>query len=902
MVSFNELSPQARVLWAKSGDDGSSGHSLLCHMLDVAAVAEVLLEREPAASRRWAADALGLEEPNAPRWVAALVGLHDFGKAIPGFQVKWSDGLQSVAAHGLPFSQHSLRVHNHSAATAALLPEQLRAVAGIEHGGWIHHVLQAISAHHGYNFLPREIADSFPGREGAGWGQARARLFQAYWSVLAPVGKPAREELSQPVVQWLAGLTAVADWIGSNTDWFPKGERHEDAAAYFHEARAKAVDALRAIGWSCGGGLEDAEGDAHTLVSRMLGNKEARARPLQEVADQLLQEANDPSLLLVEAPMGEGKTELAFLAHVRLGRICGHRGLYVALPTQATGNAIFGRLVAFLRAFAHEEKVDVQLVHGGAALNEEVIRLRGVFGAGDDSVASSAWFSQRRRPLLSPNGAGTVDQALFATLNVKHHFVRLWGLANKLVVFDEVHAYDFYTLGLIEKLLRWLQALGCSVVIMSATLPASRRARLLRAWSLDQAAVPDLPYPRVFLGDKKGIRGCAFAARPVPPVALRLVGEALEAIAAEALEALAHGGCGAVIVNTVDRAQALYRLLSESAPADARLMLFHARFPAGQRTEIEQTVLGCFGPDGQRPGRALLIATQVAEQSLDIDFDFMITDLAPVDLVLQRAGRLHRHVRDRPPAHATATLRVAGLDPAVLPDLAGTSWKFVYPPWLLGRTWAILSREQQLRLPEDIDRLVQAVYEDGDLPGDLDPQARDLIDGEWFGEWQAKQQTEQQFARNVAVDPGSEPQTAYADKCRGYEQGEEGIGLPNATRLGDDSISIVPVHRAGEGWAIQPDAEPFDSARSLPDAIAQALYRRQIRVSRKDLVQALQDAEAPQCFLTHPLLRHLKPLVLTEGECRLGRLVVRLDDTLGLLYLTDTAEKDYDGQVIQCSG
>ncbi len=348
---------------------------------------------------------------------------------------------------------------------------------------------------------------------------------------------------------------------------------------------------------------------------------------------------------------------------------------------------MFSRALTFLRSFARETELDVQLVHGGAALNEQVVALRGIHGMPGESVASSAWFSQRRRPLLSPYGVGTVDQALFATLNVKHHFVRLWGLSNRVVVLDEVHAYDTYTSGLIEALLRWLKVMGSSVVLMSATLPAQRRDALLRAWGLDADDIPELSYPRLLLADDRGLRGGTCDSRPLPPIRLQTVGEDLDSLAACALERLRQGGCGAVIVNTVDRAQALYLKLKDQVGTEVRLLLFHARFPADQRSRQEQAVLDSFGQGGERPAGALLIATQVAEQSLDIDFDFMFTDLAPVDLILQRAGRLHRHRRARPTAHQQATLHVAGLAPHGLPDLKSTAWEYVYEPYILGRTW-----------------------------------------------------------------------------------------------------------------------------------------------------------------------------------------------------------------------
>ncbi len=885
MKGFSDLGDPARRLWAKSGE--GFGHGVLAHLLDVAAVAERMLAHEPASTLDWASRALGLERAQVARWVACLVGLHDFGKAIPGFQDKWSEGRQTDEGLGLAFPARSLSVTDHACASAALLWEHLPR-QGIGHLLWIRHALQAISAHHGYNFNQTELNRGKPSFEPPAWSEVRREIFEAYWTVLAPQGAPQIEELSQPAAQWLAGLTSVADWIGSNPEWFPLGERHALLAEHHADACSRADQALQQIGWRAFQPLLTAPSSADRLIGQIVQRPELTARPLQREADRLLDGVQGPALLLVEAPMGEGKTELAFLAHLRLQAANRHRGLYVALPTQATGNALFSRALTFLHGFAANTPLDVQLVHGGAALNEQVLALRGIHGVAGEDVASSAWFSQRRRPLLSPYGVGTVDQALFATLNVKHHFVRLWGLSNRVVVLDEVHAYDTYTSGLIEALLRWLKAMGSSVVLMSATLPAPRRDALLRAWGVAMDEIPELAYPRLLLADERGLQGSTCASRPLPPIQLQAVAEDIDSLVAKALALVQQGGCGALIVNTVDRAQSLYLKLKAQLGSDVALLLFHARFPADQRSQQEQAVLASFGSAGARPAKALLIATQVAEQSLDIDFDFMLTDLAPVDLILQRAGRLHRHRRERPEAHRQATLYVAGLAPAALPDLKNTAWEYVYEPYILGRTWALLSREQELHLPLDIDRLVQAVYDGGGLPADLAEADRAFIEDEAFGTHLGKRQTERMMALNVAIDPQAEPQNAYTQKNRGYEEGEEGLGLPNYTRLGDDSVTLVPVHQVPGGWSLVPGGEAFDLELPLPNALAKQLHARQLKTSRKALVKHAQGEELPRAFSEHPLLRHLKPLRLTDGCLQIGRLAVRLDDELGLVYQRET--------------
>lgn len=887
LTHFSDLSSPARQVWAKSGE--SSGHGLLAHMLDVAAVTETLLSFEPTSTRRWAADAFGLPEAQVMRWLAAVAGLHDFGKAIPGFQNKWPEGMARVQAQGLTFTPRSLSATQHDRATAVLLGELLYPQSQAEMQ-WVRHVLQAISAHHGYNFLETDLRDARPGGEGKEWRAARQEIFAAYWAVLSPQGVPAREALSTPAVEWLAGLTSVADWIGSNPEWFPQGERQDDLQTYAAQAKELAERALQSIGWNRFQPLLSGSAPTEVLLGRVTGQVQALApRPLQVEGEHLLADVQGPALLLVEAPMGEGKTELAFLAHLRLQAANRHRGLYVALPTQATGNALFKRALTFLQQFAGDTTLDMQLVHGGVGLNEDVRHLRDINHSKAESVTASAWFSQRRRPLLSPYGVGTIDQALFATLNVKHHFVRLWGLSNRVVVLDEVHAYDTYTTGLIEALIRWLKSLGSSVILMSATLPRATRDALCRAWQLPSTEVPELPYPRLLLADDRGVSGATFASRVLPPVRLQALDESPEHLAQHAQELLEQGGCGAVIVNTVDRAQTLYRMLKERLGKDARLMLFHARYPADCRSEREREVLACFGKEGERPAKALLIATQVVEQSLDIDFDFMLSDLAPVDLLLQRAGRLHRHERERPAAHAEARLFVAGLQPHRPPELKDTAWQYVYDAYILGRTWALLSRESILQLPQDIDRLVQAVYSQDELPDGLEQQALDFIEVESYGAYRARVNSERQQALNVSIDPAGEPQSAYASKPRGNEEGE-GLGLINRTRLGEEGVALVPVHVRGDGWSLTPDGPVFSPDAPIGDGIARQLLARQLRLSRKAVVRHFASKALPAAFAEHPLLQHLVPLPLEDSGCAIGPgLTLRLDDELGMVYDNNNA-------------
>ncbi|WP_372614043.1 CRISPR-associated helicase Cas3' [Halomonas sp.] len=884
--TFSNLDPAARSIWSKSGYKDGVGHNLLAHLLDVAAVVETLLLLEPESTREWAARVFGLPRESCVRWVAAVAGLHDFGKATPGFAAKWPAGREAIERLGLGFPESACRMSNHSQSTAALLSQPLYTRLGANHG-WIRAVVQAVSAHHGRHFSAGERRAGRPIGEPLGWSLARNQVLSAYWEVLSPPGDITPVELDLVAVNWLAGLTSASDWIASNPDWFPLGERHDELKAYYADALRLAERALKIAGWASAEKLLDWQATTAELLSTIRGEPTA-PRPLQEKGDELLQSAQGPSLLLVEAPMGEGKTELAFLAHLRLQAANQHRGLYLAMPTQATGNALFTRTRRFLEGFVRGS-ADIQLVHGGAAMNEEIRHLRGVSHSRQEALSASAWFSQRRRPLLSANGVGTVDQALLATLNVKHHFVRLWGLGNRVVVFDEVHAYDTYTGGLIAALLRWLKAMGSSVVLMSATLPRKMRDELIAAWGASPDDLPTLEYPRVILVDDGKPRGQHVQARELDPIELHRLNESLEALAGQATALVVDGGCGAIIVNTVYRAQSLYRMLKAlrddpdypEVRDDLKLVLFHARYPADERGQREREVLSHFGEgDDNRPESALMIATQVAEQSLDLDFDFMLSDLAPVDLLLQRAGRMHRHQRHRPPHHDRPRLWVAGLERDRLPSLEETAWGYVYAPYWLGRTWAFLRDEERLQLPVDIDRLVQKVYSNAELPPDVPEAINDFIEMEAYVNHLGEETSKRQLAVNIAIDIEADPLEAYHDKPYG---GDDELGIRNQTRLGPDSVSVVPIETTEAGWKVGDCV--FDPGCVPDDETAKALYRRQLRLSRKAVVVHCHQSEPPAAFADHPILRDLYPLPLESGCGEFGGQAIYLDAEVGLVYL-----------------
>lgn len=612
--------------------------------------------------------------------------------------------------------------------------------------------------------------------------------------------------------------------------------------------------------------------------------------------------------------MGEGKTEAALYAHLRLQAANHHRGLYVALPTQATGNAMFRRLQRFLaeRAVARgaaARPLDLQLLHGATLLNrdfqsiivrsnlpEDAKEAADSPDSSQEGVRAAEWFTNRKRGLLSEYGVGTVDQALMAVLNTKWQFVRLWGLANRVVVLDEVHAYDTYTGTLLESLVRWLHALGSSVILMSATLPTAKRRALLAAYGAEEAENP--PYPSITHVAGGIARSETFVGRDQPTLAVQSVPAEMPALANLLRDLARDGGCVACIVNTVQRAQELYEALRGDAEASG-LQLFHARYPADERLTRETLVLDTFGEDTDehpvtRPQRAILIATQVVEQSLDLDFDALVTDLAPIDLILQRAGRLHRHAR--PPesrhSHRQPVLYVAGLTAdATVPDFGAS--EYIYERYVLLRSWLVLQGRERIALPGDIDRLVQAVYSMPD-PDDLAPELRETL-----------RQTHAALANREGAAGGAAayavfgeadetgwlgvPNHVHLDDNTDDPQADDDRPLPR-TRQGKPSVTVIPVHaHAGRHYLDTAHTQEVRFTGTIARATAIDYYRRSVRLSRYQVVSGIarhleEEHLSPTGWRKEPLLAHSYPLVLRDGRAMVGGLAVRLDPELGIVY------------------
>ena len=455
------------------------------------------------------------ERTGTPRWdwCAFLAGLHDLGKASPDFQLQVGKVSAEVTKRlrgiGLPVKPgHGPKTTPHGTITADVLPRILVNRFGLD-GKAARNFGVVVGGHHGVfptSLAIRKVSVSAKGNQK--WDDHRLFLVDQLAKVLGMPRDRLPHALDNATAMVFAGFVSVADWVGSNTKFFPYAIPLS-AMTYTDDAKTRAREALDNLGWQ----LQPPQQNVRGFTELFPGIQ--KPNDLQRSVESLGADLNEPGLVIIEAPMGEGKTEAAIYLADHWAASAGQEGHYFALPTQATSNQMFGRVRDFLRGRYEGSQVQLQLLHGHASLSSEFQVLRennnGVFapqysGVGEDAeqmgVAASEWFTHRKRGLLSPFGVGTIDQALLAVLQTKHSFVRLFGLAHKTVIIDEVHAYDAYMTTLLERLLEWLAALSSPVVLLSATLPRARREALLAAYMRGLGkesieALSNAAYPRI---------------------------------------------------------------------------------------------------------------------------------------------------------------------------------------------------------------------------------------------------------------------------------------------------------------------------------------------------------------------------------------------------------------------
>ena len=773
--------------WPGKSDKDGNEHPAIWHMLDVGACAERLIDGHRAFA------SLSPANRNA---LVVLVALHDVGKISEMFRAAIRDRRPGAYRHWKLSDVLLTRQ----------LDRQLECAFGCsDDARWA--LYAAVSGHHGGPERANDRHEIARRKKAIGAGEAAAIEWVSLLLDLLPDGS--LEGIDQHAAQrlsWaLSGLTVASDWVASNTEWFPFAKPDLCPTDYLARARRQAERATALAGLD-GTAVSTGKNGPDLTGLRAL-------RPMQAVVEERR---------LAQRPCPRADRRRDWLRQDR-GRAdprasddrVGSRARAVfALPTMATANAMFDRMTTTAkRLFA--DRPSLALAHGQAWLNKSLRQkavgmedkptpdapagFRELVGAENDptpeagDVSCTRWLADdRRRSLLADVGVGTIDQALMGILPTRFATLRLFGLMDRVLIVDEAHSYDPYMRRQLETLLKMQAMSGGSAIVMTATLPSKMRQQYADAFrsglgcpsmTLDHQAYPALV-----------VVGAQAQALPVEPAPATCRSVRIERIdrAETALEQLVAGtqaGAACLWVrNAVDDAiEAVKALRERGCPAS----LLHARFAMGDRLRYEEKIVDRFGPNGTGRAGQALVATQVVEASLDLDFDVMVSDLAPVGSLIQRAGRLWRHMDRRPATERPVsgpTLTVLSPDPERVTDdrwlkeILGRG-AYVYRLDHQWRTAQAVFGAGEIREPDGLRALINAVH-GSDAPDVPEPlqNATSKAEGDAHAEAAHAQ-------LNVVV-----PEDGYLKGTKGKVWSDEKF----PTRLGAEEATLVLARREGD--------------------------------------------------------------------------------------------------------
>ena len=836
--------------WAKMGPF----QSVVTHAVVSGTVCRHLMTKYLSnGSRKLVASQLNMTEDELSNFMAYLVSLHDIGKIEYHFQCKDSEMKEKFRELGLDKCYIGTENIRHEKTAETVLGRIWKSQNQDKDFADIFSAL--IGAHHQKNNSNGDL------RKNPFFDRMRNEFESVMHSRFSPEVFPEIPDDQEGVFESiLLGMVILSDWIAS-------GVLFEDAEAWIAEANSESEIIQRTEHFLDESGLrtEVLEWDgSFTEIWPWIPRDGMRL--LQQGAERLEQNEKRHRLILMEAPMGEGKTEAGMYCAVQMLRKWKKDGFYVALPTAATSNQMVFRMNDWFRALDIHKQV--RLLHGMAWMVDSCTSQAPQNTEDCDEI--TRWLAPLRRGLLGQFSVGTIDQVMLSVTKAKYAVLRLLGLSNKVLVIDEIHSYDVYMGEFIHLLLQWCKALEIPVVMLSATLPPNLKAKLLapytkrtlsKEYPLITAVCEDGTLEEIPI--KKTVKDMTVSVELLP-----ILNDS-EKIAGKAVELTGGGGCVCVLMNTVRQAQKVYVALKNCFDGD--LMLFHAQFPAYRRQELEMECIQKFGKDKtHRPKRAILVATQVIEQSLDVDFDAMLTAVAPVDLVLQRMGRIFRHDDTVRPQHLQMPSQYV-----LVPD--GEDFGvdgYVYPEILLRQTIQVLSDRTAVKIPEDLASLVEAGYDESKVP------AKD------YEKWMERtigEQIEAGQTRKYLIGTPDNMYSPLGSSCLFFDDEGENKYLTVQTRLGDPSVRIAllepELYRQVE-FCVEKDG----TAKVRSMELAKTVQMQSVSVSER----RLKFSESELLYIKGDmLLAGVRVYPARDGICKLPGGFIRFDKELGVIIEED---------------
>lgn len=690
-------------IWAKTAPK----KSLINHMLETGIVAKCLTDTNgiyhPVLNRL--AEITGCGSDTLLTKIVFICAIHDIGKIHPIFQGRDEETLEMLKHEGLNQVSFDTRFR-HEQYGANIFDRLSVEDVDIKNSDIIS---QIIRMHHQKEQKKNSDIDiiKIDDKEKAKkWRHIQNEIYDYIKNVfqfdnLNLINKNISKSELFVVQNAILGIMITADWIASNSYVFDN-QQYENVDEFFESRKIQALKFLNNAGM------------IRQQIPVMQDFRSAfgfNGRPVQNDVEKIVHK-NDIKCMLIESDCGSGKTEAALYAAAVLGNRSGLSGIYMGLPTGVSAEAIQNRVDKFLT------------LHG--MQNTKLYTSKSMLLREPDK--KPVWTDMSRQRLLAASAVGTVDQVMTAARLVRFESVRMNGLASKVLIIDEIHAYDAYMLAVIKDLLKICEELGVPVIMLSATLPISTKSDLLGVLGDGNIELHN-GYPMISYVTKDGKihEHVSHQYMPDKKISCELLPilNDNDKIARYAVDAVKDGGCECVIMNTVADAICVYDKIKKNKKDDCKIILYHSRMTINARDEKSREILAMCGKDRtKRPERVIIVGTQVLEQSLDIDVDYMITAICPIDLLFQRIGRYHRHgdagtIRE----YVVVANIVQVLIPSDLSSYGGT--EYVYEKCYLDATIdAINEHNGHLLIPSGMPDMINYVYSHASI----DVRVRQIID------------------------------------------------------------------------------------------------------------------------------------------------------------------------------
>lgn len=690
-------------IWAKTAPK----KSLINHMLETGIVAGCLTDTNgiyhPVLNRL--SEITGYDSDTLLAKIVFICAIHDIGKIHPTFQGRDEETLEVLRQENLNQMSFDTRFR-HEQYGANIFDRLSVEDVDIKNSDII---AQIIRMHHQKEQKKNSDIDiiKIDDKEKAKkWRHIQNEIYDYIKNIfrfdnLNLINKNINKSELFVVQNAILGIMITADWIASNSYVFDN-QQYENVDEFLESRKTQALKFL------------NNEGLIRQQIPVMQDFRSAfgfNGRPVQNDVEKIVHK-NDIKCMLIESDCGSGKTEAALYAAAVLGNRSGLSGIYMGLPTGVSAEAI-------------QDRVDEFLTSRGMR-NTKLYTSKSMLLREPDK--KPIWTDMSRQRLLAASAVGTVDQVMTAARLVRFESVRMDGLASKVLIIDEIHAYDAYMLAVIKDLLKICGELGVPIIMLSATLPISTKNDLLGVLCDGDIELHN-GYPMISYVTKDGNvhEHVSHQYMPDKKISCELLPilNDNDKIARYAVDAVKDGGCECVIMNTVADAICVYDKIKKNKKNDCKIILYHSRMTINARDETSQKILAMCGKDRtKRPERVIIVGTQVLEQSLDVDVDYMITAICPIDLLFQRIGRYHRHgdagtIRE----HVVVANTVQVLIPSDLSSYGGT--EYVYEKCYLDATIdAINEHNGHLLIPSGMPDMINYVYSHASI----DVRVRQIID------------------------------------------------------------------------------------------------------------------------------------------------------------------------------